>query len=131
MISGLEKRMTDRLQKLDEFAKLDLLRAERTGIHEVLLAERKTVTQTVALAQRLLGELGRVLISRVPPETLAALEQALDGEVLWTRYAEGRTLALQRPGMEVRPNGGAVGVLTAGTSDIPVAEEAAALCREM
>ena len=123
--------MTDRLQKLEEFANLDLLRAGRTGIPEVVLAERKTPAHTLAIAQRLLEELGRVLISRVPPETLAVLEQTLDGEVIWTRYAEGRTLALRRPGAEVRPNGGQVGVLTAGTSDIPVAEEAAALCREM
>ena len=123
--------MTDRLQKLEEFANLDLLRAGRTGIPEVVLAERKSAAHTLAIVQRLLEQLGRVLISRVPPETLAVLEQALDGEVIWTRYAEGRTLALRRPGAEVRPNGGQVGVLTAGTSDIPVAEEAAALCREM
>jgi NCAIR mutase (PurE)-related protein len=67
----------------------------------------------------------------VPPETLAALETALRGDVVWTRYAEGYTLALRRPGADVPPNGGQVGILSAGTSDIPVAEEAAALCCEM
>ena len=59
------------------------------------------------------------------------LEQSLQADVIWTRYAEGRTLALRLPGADVAPNGGHVGVLTAGTSDIPVAEEAAALCHEM
>jgi len=119
------------IDHLDRFANLDLLRADRTGIPEVVLAERKSATQTVAIVERLLAELGRVLVSRVPPPTVAALEQALGGEIIWTRYAEGRTLALRRSGSEVAPNGGHVGVLTAGTSDLPVAEEAVALCREM
>src|SRR6185503_15411158 len=63
--------------------------------------------------------------------TLTALEQAVNDEVVWMRYTGSRTLALQYPGANVPPNGGRVGVLTAGTSDIPVAEEAVALCREI
>src|SRR5215510_874988 len=123
--------MPHSLDHLEQFANLDLVRAARTGIPEVVLAERKSPAQTVAIVERLLGELGRALVSRVPPETLAALEQAIGESAVWTRYAEGRTLAFHRPGFEVTPNGGHVGVLTAGTSDIPVAEEALALCREM
>jgi pyridinium-3,5-biscarboxylic acid mononucleotide synthase len=123
--------MGDSLDHLDQFANLDLHRRARTGIPEVVLAERKSPAQTIAIVRRLLGELGRALVSRVPPETLAALERELGDEVLWTCYAEGRTLALRRPSHEVMPNGGRVGVLTAGTSDIPAAEEALALCREM
>ncbi len=124
--------MSHGIDHLEHFANLDLGRAARTGIPEVVLAERKTPEQTVAIARRLLAELGRVLLSRVPPESLAALEAAFDGEeVVWQRYAGGRTLALQRPGAGVLPNGGQVGILAAGTSDIPVAEEAAALCYEM
>src|SRR3954466_2059387 len=126
-----EHRMTHALEQLEHFANLDIQRAARTGIPEVVLAERKTPAQTLAIAQRLLSELGRVLLSRVPLETLALLEQSLAPDVIWTRYAEGYTLALHMPGAEVARNGGHVGVLTAGTSDIPIAEEAAALCYEM
>lgn len=116
---------------LDQFANLDLLRASRTGVPEVILAERKTAQQTLAIVRRVLAERGRVLVSRVPPEALALLERELDAEVQWMRYGEGRTLALQKPGADLPASGGIVGVLSAGTSDIPVAEEAAALCREM
>ena len=123
--------MTHALEQLEHFARLDLRRTARTGIPEVVLAERKTPAQTLAITRRLLDELGRVLISRVPPETLALLEQSLQADVIWTRYAEGRTLALRMPGADIMPNGGQVGVLTAGTSDIPMAQEAAALCEEM
>src|SRR6478735_1364530 len=110
--------MTHALEQLEHFANLDIHRAARTGIPEVVLAERKTPAQTLAIAQRLLDQLGRVLISRVPPEAL--LERSLQNDVIWTRYAEGRTLALHMPGAEVALNGGQVGVLTAGTSDIAV-----------
>ena len=123
--------MSDTLEYLDQFANLDLHRGARTGIPEVVLAERKSPAQTVAIARRLLSQLGRALLSRVPPEMLAELERELSDDVVWTRYADGRTLALHRPGYEVTPNGGRVGVLTAGTSDIPAAEEALVLCREM
>jgi pyridinium-3,5-biscarboxylic acid mononucleotide synthase len=123
--------MAHSLENLDRFANLDLLRVARTGIPEVVLAERKSPDQTLAIVRRLLRELGRVLVSRVPPETLTLLEQTLAAEVIWTRYAEGRTLALQMPDADIAPNDGHVGVLTAGTSDIPIAEEAVALCREM
>ncbi len=123
--------MAHRLDNLEQFANLDLLRTARTGIPEVVLAERKSPAQTVAIVQRLLDELGRALVSRVPPETLVALEHALGDEVVWMRYAEGRTLALRYASADVPPNGGHVGMLTAGTSDIAVAEEPVALCREM
>jgi pyridinium-3,5-biscarboxylic acid mononucleotide synthase len=116
---------------LTQFANLDLLRSARTGVPEVVLAERKTPEQTLAIARRMLEARGRALLSRVSPETSALLERELGGDVIWTRYAEGRTLALQLPGADVAPSGGHVGVLTAGTSDIAAAEEAAALCREM
>src|SRR5213080_2257850 len=103
--------MTRALEQLEHFANLDLHRAARTGIPEVVLAERKTPAHTLAIAERVLRELGRVLLSRVPPETLILLEQSLPTDVLWTRYAEGRTLALHMPGAEVALNGGHVGVL--------------------
>src|SRR3954454_24763707 len=102
--------MTDSLEQLEQFANLDLHRTARTGIPEVVLAERKSPAQTLAITQRLLHDLGRVLISRVPPETLALLEQRLSDEVIWTRYAEGRTLALQLAGKDIVPNDGQVGV---------------------
>ncbi|MGQ9547122.1 MAG: nickel pincer cofactor biosynthesis protein LarB [Roseiflexus sp.] len=123
--------MTSAREYLDQFASLDLGRAARGGVPEVLLAEGKTAIQTVAIAQRILERIGRVLISRVPPDTLAVLRQAFGETVEWTVYSEGRTLALSRPGCAPPRTGGRVGVLTAGTSDLPVAEEAIALCIEM
>ncbi|NWG20277.1 MAG: nickel pincer cofactor biosynthesis protein LarB [Chloroflexi bacterium] len=123
--------MMNALENLDQFANLDLGRATRSGVPEVILAEHKTAAQTIAITRHVLDRLGRVIISRVSPETRAALQDALDADIQWALYGDGRTLVLSCPGAEPPRNGGCVGLLAAGTSDLPVAEEAAALCYEM
>lgn len=123
--------MTSARDYLEQFANLDIGRAARSGVPEVVLAEHKTAEQTIAIARRILDQVGRVLISRVSPEMHGALQQAFADLVEWTVYSGGRTLALNRPGVNPPQRGGRVGVLTAGTSDLPVADEAVALCVEM
>lgn len=123
--------MTAARDYLEQFANLDLGRAARSGVPEVVLAEHKPPEQTIAIARRILDTVGRVLISRVAPETRAALQATFAETVEWTVYSEGRTLTLNKPEVPPPERGGRVGVLTAGTSDLPVAEEAIALCIEM
>jgi pyridinium-3,5-biscarboxylic acid mononucleotide synthase len=119
--------MNDRFDELERFARLDPERQARSGVPEVVLAEYKTPAQTLAIAQRLLEQPGRVLLSRVPAATWQLLEAQLSDGPVWRRYGE-RTLLLVRPGAEIQPSGGVVGLLAAGTSDLPTAEEAAAVC---
>ena len=112
-------------------ARPDFHRQGRKGVPEVIIAERKTVDQSLEIAQRFLEKTGRAILSRVPPELEAPLqaEFAEVAEIEWLPAA--RAAVLRRPGSTVLESGGRVGVLTAGTSDIPWAEEAALLCREM
>ncbi len=113
------------------FARVDPRRERRKGVPEVVLADVKTPEQVVAIARRLLDESGRAIISRVPDATLLALEAAFGEATNWERYDAARLVVLRRPDHERPRTGGRVGVLTAGTGDVPRAEEAAALCREM
>jgi len=116
---------------VSNFARLDLHRASRKGVPEVILAERKTATQTVEIARRMLDATGRAIISRSPVATVAALETAFDGAISWQRGAADRIIVLRSPGTVAPEGHGIVGVVAAGTSDLPAAEEAAAICREM
>lgn len=116
---------------LATYAHLDTGREERTGVPEVIFAEPKTPQQVVAIAKRFLDQTGRVIISRTPPATLAALEQVYGASVEWERYDGAQLVVLRRPEHQRRRTGGQVGILTAGTADVPRAEEAAAVCREM
>jgi len=113
------------------FANLDLRRERRTGVPEVVFAEPKPAAQVVAIAQRFLDASGRAILSRVPPATLAALEQAFAESVAWERYPAAQMVVLRKHDAERKRTGGQVGILTAGTADVPRAEEAAVLCREM
>jgi len=117
---------------IEDFARLDLHRAARKGVPEVILAERKTAAQTVAIARRMLDATGRAIISRVPTATVAELESVFgEDRYSWDRGTAERLIVLRRFDYQPPPPLGAVGILSAGTSDLPVAEEAAVVCREM
>jgi hypothetical protein len=113
----------DRLRRLPfediGFAALDHHRALRGGFPEVILGEGKTAAQIVAIAERLAAGSDRLLITRADAEIYRALKERLPD----ARYhADARAITLER-GKQARWPG--VAVLCAGTSDLPVAEEAA------
>jgi len=108
----------------------DVGRESRKGVPEVILADRKRRDDTLAAARALLDGRGRAILSRVP-EALEARLRAEHGDCRVEAYESARVLVLKRPTFEPPPDGGVVGVLTAGTSDIPTAQEAEVVAREM
>ena len=114
-----------------DFARPDFHRRQRKGVPEIVLADRKSPEQNVALAARFLEAEGRAIFSRLSPESEAALRQAFPAPIVVEWLPLPRAMVLLRPDYLHAQTGGRVGVITAGTSDIPVAEEAALLCREM
>jgi pyridinium-3,5-biscarboxylic acid mononucleotide synthase len=99
---------------------IDHHRALRTGVPEIVYGAGKTAEQIAAA----LGELARVaggaIATRVDPAKAAAV-RALQPDVAVHELA--RVVTLGAPGP--RPRAGAVAIVCAGTSDLPVAEEAA------
>lgn len=112
-------------------ARPDLSRYARKGVPEVIMAERKTVSQSVEIARRFLEATGRAILSRVPPALEARLADAFAGEAELEWLQAPRAAILRRPGFTRPDTGGRVGIITAGTSDVAWAEEAALMCREM
>jgi NCAIR mutase (PurE)-related protein len=105
-------------------AMVDLDRCRRCGFPEVVFAAGKTVADMEEILSALLRHHADVLATRVSPEQAAALLQTFPT----ARYnALGRTLRIERrekcEGHEERERG-KVTIVTAGTSDLPVAEEA-------
>ncbi len=103
------------------FANADTHRHMRTGFPEVVLGEGKTAEQVAAI----LVELGRggstVLATRVSPETGAHVAAAVPG----ARYLPVPRALVLGPVPPADKGRGTIGVVSAGTADIPVAEEAA------
>jgi pyridinium-3,5-biscarboxylic acid mononucleotide synthase len=113
-----------------DFAFLDVSRAARKGVPEVVYAEGKSVEQVVAIVLRLLEHDAVVLCSRVSDEQAVALAAAVkDGGV--EHDPRSRVVVVRRAGAPPPQVRGAVGVLAAGTSDVAVAGEAVAMIRAM
>jgi len=103
------------------FATIDHHRALRQGFPEVVYGAGKTTEQLVAIAQRIAERGDGVLVTRVAPESVAPLLEALPGAESNALARTVRVRAVQPPETAL----GSVLVVTAGTSDLPVAEEAA------
>lgn len=108
----------------------DPAREWRKGTPEVIFGESKTVPQILAMARELLAGSGRAIVSRVRPEVVEALRVEFQECTVHIREA-ARTVVIHGPGYVRRNTGGHVGVISAGTSDIPVADEAAVIAEEM
>lgn len=122
--------------QIGEFARLDTSRDLRKGVPEVIYASHKRPAELVAIVKRCLDERGFALVTRLQPEPAAKLEQELlepVGCALATfSYNENAgTLAVYTSRYRPPEERGTVGLLTAGTSDIPVAEEAALVITHM
>lgn len=111
-------------------ARLDLGRAARKGIPEVVLAESKRDDQLVAIVRAFLERNGCAIVSRARTSQLDLLASAFADATLDLR-ASACAAALHAPGYQRPSGGGHIGVLTAGAGDIPVAEEARLVAEEM
>ena len=111
------------LEELGGRARLDLGRFLRRGVPEVVLASGKTPADGARLVVAMAERLGQGLISRMTADHRAVLREhaAAAGMRVIDYAASARVL---RPGFEPEASGGKVGILTAGTSDLPAAEEA-------
>ncbi|MBG0790582.1 MAG: nickel pincer cofactor biosynthesis protein LarB [Desulfovibrionaceae bacterium] len=99
-------------------AKIDHLRACRTGGPEVVYCEGKTPEQVAAIFAECAGHMGRVLGTRASRPHFEAIDQGLGA-------AFDEVSGLITLGRSPQVSGGKVVVVSGGTSDLPVAEEAA------
>ncbi len=110
------------------FASIDHLRPHTQGHAEVIFCSGKTPGQVTAIAERLAAAGGEFLATRAEPAHVEALRARFSRA---EANELGRTVYLP-PDPEPAPTGrGTVLVVTAGTSDLPVAEEAAVTARAL
>lgn len=117
--AALDSLAFDHVESLG-FASIDHHRALRQGFPEVIFGAGKTDEQVVAIASRIAEHGDGFLVTRVAPSAAAALQERF-GFAEWN--PAGRTVLLR--GRDVPRAVGTLLVVTAGTSDLPVAEEAA------
>lgn len=102
------------------FAKVDHHRSIRNGYPEVIYCEGKTTKQIAEIVRRLMEKNNNILATRASREVYDAIsEVTCDAEY----HSDARVVVIKRRKIEVTDK--IIAVITAGTSDIPVAEEAA------
>jgi hypothetical protein len=131
-VQGGELPIDDALESLKKlpfrdlgFATIDHHRALRQGVPEVIFSERKTVDQIAAIANEILRAGQNVLMTRLDEEKAQALEHRI--EKFW--YAPLARIGTAEIAPPPARDVGTVAVVTAGTSDMAVAEEAAETLR--
>ncbi|HEX2924279.1 MAG TPA: nickel pincer cofactor biosynthesis protein LarB [Chloroflexota bacterium] len=113
-----------------EFARLDLDREHRKGVPEVILAQGKRQEDVLAIARQFVDRTGRAIVSRVDDQLLVKLRSEF-ADCTLSEHSPSRMVVIKRHDYQLRPTGGRVGVVSAGTSDVPVAEEARIIASEM
>lgn len=123
----------DYIDELDKMAHLDFNRHIRTGIPEVIFAESKTVNMVLEIAKKMLDKNNFVIITRLPFEYFGKLESIYKDkkDFVCDFNKTAKTAYIAKKSYSIHKQEGTVGIITAGTSDIPVAEEAALLLKAM
>jgi hypothetical protein len=109
------------------FAHIDHHRAMRKGFPEVIFGQGKTASQIIAIMRKMAAQKCHVLATRIDEQKAKAIQKAFRRAVY---HPLSHTLTLASGPVEHRGRG-TILVLSAGTSDIPVAEEAVVTAQMM
>lgn len=105
---------------VEGIAQVDVSRSERTAFPEVIFCENKRLDQILAIAERLYAHAKLALGTRCPPDLFPALKKSFPrGHFV----PEARSFRIGRPLAKI--TGASAAIISAGTTDIPVCEEAA------
>ena len=112
------------IRKIRDFARIDINRSYRTGIPEIIFAEGKSNNEVADIAIAVASEKGFALISRVREAEMIKKRVAEETKELDVDYnAISSTIVVKKRGYEFERRV-KIGLIAAGTADIPVAEEA-------
>lgn len=120
-IDALEKLKHLTFEPVEDFAKIDHHRQLRTGFPEVIWGLGKTPAQIVHIIKAMAAKSSLVMATRIEPEVYEQLQQEVEN---LNYYTLARICALGETKTNIQYPG-IVSIITAGTADLPVAEEAA------
>jgi pyridinium-3,5-biscarboxylic acid mononucleotide synthase len=119
------------IERLKHLARLDVGRELRKGLPEVVLAEGKDARDVADIVEAMVERTGRAIVSRADKNYLQKIKQKRLAKTQVRFFEKSRMIIVKRLSYKVKKTGGKVGLLTAGTSDIPVAEEARIILDEV
>lgn len=119
------------LAKISDWGNLDVCRLNRTGVPEIVFGEGKANQEIKKLALEFVRRTGRCIITRLSASELFAIEKNISKKLRLIKNERAGILVIKDRKYKVKPTGGKVAVLCAGTSDVGRAEEARIMSEEM
>src|SRR4029077_3715581 len=119
------------IARVRQFARLDIGRELRKGLPEVVLAEGKDARDVAEIVAAGVKRTRRAIVSRADRSYLTRIRGKRIAQTRVNFYEKAGMVIVKRLSYKIKKTGGRVGLLTAGTSDIPVAEEARIIADEM
>jgi len=118
------------IEEVEGFAKIDINRRKRRGIPEVVYAETKELDEIKKITKKTLEKTNSMIISRIKKEDYPQITTYAKKLKVKIRTGKNSSslLLFKKP---IKLQGGKVGIITAGTSDIGVAEESRLMCEAM
>lgn len=118
------------IEEIEDIAKIDVNRQKRRGIPEVIFAENKELEEIKRIIQKIMKKENSLLVSRIKKKDYQKiLNLANRLKIKCKTGKKSSTVLLYKK--EIKMHGGKIGIITAGTSDIGIAEEARLVCEAM
>lgn len=114
-----------------EAGRFDAAREGRRGVPEAILADGKAPGEVVDLMAAALESTGRAIVTRAGGETRQVVREAVPATANVEEADRAGTIVVHAEGFQRPSLEATVGIVTAGTSDVHIAEEAAVVAREM
>ncbi|MHA1728518.1 MAG: nickel pincer cofactor biosynthesis protein LarB [Promethearchaeota archaeon] len=137
----LRENKLDYIEKISNLANLDVFRGDRTGIPEVIFGQSKTTDVLIEIVKKFLNTKDQVLVSRILEEQYPKLIKFVEDQkglnIFINKHGKiakiYKTVGKSADKIDKKKGliRGKIGLITAGTSDIPVAEEAKLVAEEM
>ncbi|HEX5165041.1 MAG TPA: nickel pincer cofactor biosynthesis protein LarB, partial [Thermomicrobiales bacterium] len=115
----------------DESVRIDFDRQQRTGIPEVIYGDSKSDAQVLMSCTKMLERRPRTIVSRIAIERAESIASSIGLDIRVEQPFAGQTVVLSRGDARPPMPSGFVGIITAGTSDLPAAGEAATVISEI
>ena len=121
------------IEEVGDFAKLDIFRKHRTGIIEVIYAKNKTPQIVIEIIYSFLAKNEFAIVSRFTEEQKSVIYKEFEGNNSFSIEINelAKTIIIKEKSFKFLKKGGKIGIITAGSSDIPVAEEAKVIAESM
>ena len=121
----------NRVEIIDEFVCIDFQRDMRTGIPEMVLAEGKNPKDIAVISMSMAERNKYAIATRVSQEKVPKIKENIDERFDFDYIERARIVIVKVKGFNFIKTDGLIGIITAGTSDIPIAEESRIIAEAM